>query len=302
MNDQAHSLSRDTPHGGTRREEPVELPTILVFAPRERARSLVRSAFPKRKWHVIAVRDAEEFNSAFRRILIDAALVDIGSPLAVAATAFAGNGSPPSNANGADETWKIVALAQEFPSTPFFAITPLRATDAPAVARCASLEFCDVLADGIDEPVARELVGSQTFSARFYAALVTPPPALRLETPMQLRTWRAILTGAGRSIRTNTLAKAAGVSREHLSRNFSTPGSPNLKRVIDLVRMIGAAELAKNPGLDIRDVAKILGFASSSHLAVTAQRVLGTRPASLSRLRTIDLIERFMQGRTRSRG
>jgi AraC-like DNA-binding protein len=80
------------------------------------------------------------------------------------------------------------------------------------------------------------------------------------------------------------------------------PGSPNLKRVIDLVRLIGAAELAKNPGLDIRDVAKILGFASSSHLAVTAQRLLGTRPASLSRLRTIDLIDRFMQGRTRSRG
>ena len=103
-------------------------------------------------------------------------------------------------------------------------------------------------------------------------------------------------------MRTSSLAKAAGVSREHLSRNFSVPGSPNLKRVIDLVRMIGAAELAKNPGLDIRDVAKILGFASSSHLAVTAQRLLGTRPASLSRLRTVDLIDRFMQGRTRSRG
>lgn len=98
------------------------------------------------------------------------------------------------------------------------------------------------------------------------------------------------------------LAREVGVSREHLSRHFSTPGGPNLKRVIDLVRMIGAAELAKNPGLDIRDVASILGFASSSHLAVTAQRVLGTRPASLSRLRTVDLIERFTQGRTRSRG
>lgn len=92
------------------------------------------------------------------------------------------------------------------------------------------------------------------------------------------------------------------MSREHLSRNFSGLGSPNLKRVIDLVRMIAAAELAKNPGLDIRDIAHILGFASSSHLAVTAQRVLGTRPASLSRLRTVDLIERFVQGRTRSRG
>jgi AraC-like DNA-binding protein len=119
---------------------------------------------------------------------------------------------------------------------------------------------------------------------------------------MQLATWRTILSAGGRPVRTSALANAAGVSREHLSRNFSAPGSPNLKRIIDLVRMIAAAELAKNPGLDIKDIARILGFASSSHLAVTAQRVMGTRPASLSRLRTVDLIERFVQGRTRSRG
>ena len=98
------------------------------------------------------------------------------------------------------------------------------------------------------------------------------------------------------------MAQRFRVSREHLSRQFGAGGAPNLKRLIDLVRMIGAAELAKNSGLDVRDIARILGFASSSHLAVTAQRVLGTRPASLSRLRTIDLIERFTQGRTRSRG
>jgi AraC-like DNA-binding protein len=284
--------------------EAADLPTILAYAPRERARALVRSAFPKRKWRVIAARDASEFAATLRRILVDAALVDIGSPLAIAALASSGSDGPFAATNGGsnDETWKIASLALEFPSAPFFAISPLRATDAPAVARCTALEFCDVIADGIDEPVARELVAPQTFSARFYAALVVPPPALRLESPMQLACWRAILACGGRPVRTSTLAKAAGVSREHLSRNFSGLGSPNLKRVIDLVRMIAAAELAKNPGLDIRDIAHILGFASSSHLAVTAQRVLGTRPASLSRLRTVDLIERFLQGRTRSRG
>ena len=279
----------------------ADLPTLLVYAPRERARSLVRSAFPKRKWRVIATKDWAEFSSTLRRILIDAALVDIGSPIALAGLAASGNGGGTTSFDGGDDTWKIAALAQEFPSAPFFAITPLRATDAPAVARCIALEFCDVIADGIDDPVARDIVGPQTFSARFYHALAEPPQVLRIESPMQLRTWRAILASAGRPVRTSFLAKAAGVSREHLSRNFSVPGSPNLKRVIDLVRMIGAAELAKNPGLDIRDVAKILGFASSSHLAVTAQRLLGTRPASLSRLRTVDLIDRFMQGRTRSR-
>lgn len=286
--------------------EYAELPTILTYTPRERARALVRSAFPKRRWRVIVAHDSTEFDSALHRTLVDAALVDIGSPLALAALASSGTAAgvqvTGGNGGATDDTWRIAAFAREFPSAPFFAITPLRATDTPAVARCTSLEFCDVIADGIDESVARELVGPQTFSARFYAALLVPPPPLRLETPMQLRTWRAILASSGRPIRTHALAKAAGVSREHLSRNFSVTGSPNLKRVIDLVRMLGAAELAKNPGLDIRDIAKILGFASSSHLAVTAQRVLGTRPASLSRLRTVDLIERFLQGRTRSRG
>ncbi len=282
----------------------AELPTLLAFTPRERARAFVRASFPKRKWKLVFVRDLTEFRAALRRTLIDATLVDIGSP---SATTSAGGESTnimagQLAASGADDTWKIAALAHEFPSAPFFGITPLRATDAPAIARCAGLEFCDILADGLDDAVARDLVAPRTFTARFVAALSEPPPGLGLRSEMQLATWRAILASGGRPVRTAMLAREAGVTREHLSRHFSTPGSPNLKRVIDLVRMIGAAELAKNPGLDVRDISRILGFASSSHLAVTAQRVLGTRPASLSRLRTVDLIDRFTQGRTRSRG
>jgi len=284
--------------------EPMELPTLVAFTPRERARAFVRAAFPKRKWKVITVRDVSEFRATLRKTLVDGVLIDVGS--SAAAGNAAGDFSTATQIGGlsssADDTWKIAALAHEFPSAPFFGITPLRATDAPAVARCAALEFCDILADGIDDAVARDLVGPRTFTARFTAALADPPPSLGLRSEMQLATWKSILAAAGRPIRTAALAREVGVSREHLSRHFSSPGAPNLKRVIDLVRMIGAAELAKNSGLDVRDVARILGFASSSHLAVTAQRVLGTRPASLSRLRTVDLIERFTQGRTRSRG
>ena len=280
-----------------------ELPTLLVYAPRERARTFVRAAFPKRKWRIVTARDVSEFREIFRTILVDAALVDIGSAVAAVSAGGEAVGTAAHLASGAtDDSWKIASLAHEFPSAPFFGITPLRATDAPAVSRAAALEFTDILIDGIDDSVARDLVGPRTFSARFAAALNDPPQSLGLRTEMQLATWKSILGSAGRPVRTASLAREVGVSREHLSRHFSAPGAPNLKRVIDLVRMIGAAELAKNPGLDVRDVARILGFASSSHLAVTAQRVLGTRPASLSRLRTIDLIERFTQGRTRSRG
>lgn len=276
----------------------LEPPTIIAYAQRERARTFVRSAFPKRRWRVVFIKDLAEFRSVLRRTLVDAVLVDIGSVTPGASTVADGL----STSMSPDDTWKIAALAHEFPSSPFFGITPLRPTDTPAIARSVSLEFCDIVAEGVDDAVAKDIVAPRTFSARFMAALAEPPASLGLKTPMQRSTWTSILAGAGRPVRTASLASEVGVSREHLSRHFSTPGSPNLKRVIDLVRMISAAELAKNPGLDIRDVAKILSFASSSHLAVTAQRVLGTRPASLSRLRTVDLIERFVQGRTRSRG
>ena len=102
-------------------------------------------------------------------------------------------------------------------------------------------------------------------------------------------------------MRTSVLAEVLSVTREHLSRSFSAAGAPNLKRVIDLVRLVAAAELSKNPGYDVRDVAQVLGFASSSHLSSTAQRVVGTRPAALARLRTVDLFERFANGHGRSR-
>jgi AraC-like DNA-binding protein len=257
------------------------MPTLVVRLERERARAIVRAAFPRRKWRIISTRSAEELEAVFRRVLVDAALIDLGAP--------------------DEDIWKAAAFAAEFPSAPFFAIMPLRASDTPTVARCVGLGFIDVIVEGVDDNGARDLVHPYAFSSRFSAALVEPPHALALTTPLQKSAWEVIVAHSGRPVTTKELAKSVGLSREHLSRNFARPGAPNLKRVIDLVRLIAAAELAKNPGHDIRDIARILDFASSSHLAVTAQRIFGTRPASLARLRTTDLIDRFAQGRTRSR-
>ena len=257
------------------------LPSLVVHLQRDKARALVRSAFPRRKWKIISTRSAEELEAVFRRVLVDAAVLDLGAP--------------------DEDTWKAAAFAAEFPSAPFFAIMPLRASDTPAAARCAGLGFIDLIVEGVDENAARDLVHPHAFSTRFRQALGEPPQTLGLTTPLQRAAWDVIVAHSGRPVTTKELAKAVGLSREHLSRNFAKPGAPNLKRVIDLVRLIAAAELAKNPGHDIRDIARILDFASSSHLAVTAQRIFGTRPASLARLRTTDLIDRFAQGRTRSR-
>jgi len=201
-----------------------------------------------------------------------------------------------------DDAWHAVALAREFPSTPFFGLVSLRPGDGPALAHCAASEFTDVLVDTVDMTVIRELVVRECFSTRFAKALEDPPPALALETPLQRAAWRCMVAGGGRRVNTSDMARELRVTREHLSRSFAADGAPNLKRVIDFVRLLAAAELAKNPGHDLQDVACMLGFASSSHLSTTAQRIAGTRPTSLARLRTVDLVGRFVRGHGRSRG
>jgi len=257
-------------------------PAIVVYAQRERARALVRAAFPRRRARVILTKSHDDFELAFKLNLVDAALVDIGG--------------------AHEETWRVAALARDYPSAPFFALAALRAAEGPALAQCATYEFADVLVDAVDDAAARDIVSRQSFSARFARALDTPPRTLSLDTPMQREAWRFIISHAGRPVRTSSLAQVLRVTREHLSRSFSAGGSPNLKRIIDLVRIIASAELAKNPGYDLRDVANILDFASSSHLSSTTLRVVGSKPASLTRLRTVDLIERFAKGHYRSRG
>ncbi len=266
-----------------------QLPCLAVFAPptRERARVLARAAFSRRRARLVFVRTAAELAQAFRGELIDAALLDLGAPSGAGAAT--------------DDTWRAAELARDFPSAAFFAVTPLRVADARTVARCAELEFADVLVDGVDDGVTRDLVTPHLFRARFAEALRDPPAALRLTSPLQQKTWRCIVNHAGLPVRTDTVAAVVGVTREHLSRAFAADLAPNLKRVIDLVRLIAAAELAKNPGYDIRDVALVLRFASASHLSSTAQRVVGMRPTSLARLRTVDLFERFAAGRGKSR-
>jgi len=257
-------------------------PVVVLYSSRDRARSVARAAFPRRRARLLLAKTPEELEHTFRTSLVDATIVDL--------------------AGAGEETWRAARLAREFPSVPFFGLTTLRASESPALAQCATLDFADVLVESVDDTVLRHLVLREAFSTRFAVALYDPPEALALSTPLQQQAWRGIVGWAGRPVRTQLLADALKVTREHLSRTFAAEGGPNLKRVIDLVRLIAAAELAKNPGYDVRDVAEVLDFASSSHLSSTAQRIVGTKPTSLARPRAVDLVERFTRGHGRSRG
>jgi AraC-like DNA-binding protein len=256
-------------------------PNVLALASRDRARDLLKRAFPRRRGKLSLTRTVGEFTGAFKKALVDAVIVDLAHPT--------------------EETWKAAALARDYPSVPFFALCPVRVADAAALARCVEGDFADVIVEGMDDASMRDLVLPHSFTSRFGAALHDAHLALGLDNMLQERAWRAIVAHGGRTVRTEMIAAQLHVTREHLSRSFAAAGSPNLKRIIDLVRLISAAELAKNPGYDVSEVAMVLEFASPSHLTSTAQRIVGTRSASLARLRTGDLIERFRQGRGRSR-
>ena len=255
-------------------------PSVLAYTSRDKARDLLRRAFTRRRARLVIVKSLDAVKAALGASLVDAVIVDVSSPT--------------------DETWGVAALARELPSIPFFALAPPRPADAGVLGKCASLDFADLLAEGVDDAALRELVMRHAFSVRFAAALRGAHGALGLDAPLQQQAWEFIVSAGGRPVRTDAVAAALGVTREHLSRSFSAEGAPNLKRVIDLVRLVAAAELAKNSRYDLADVATILGFASPSHLASTAQRVAGIRAASLTRLRTQDLLVRFRQGRSRS--
>src|SRR5262245_43472945 len=89
-------------------------PTIAVYAARERARTWVKSAFPRRRCRVVLARSAADLSALFRAELVDSAVVDLGV--------------------SGDDTSAACAVAQEFPGVPFFGLSGLLAGDGPAVA------------------------------------------------------------------------------------------------------------------------------------------------------------------------
>lgn len=258
---------------GTRAEPTLH---VVAYAPRARTRTVLRASVPRRAGRVVTVRTRAALDGALRAALVDAVVVDLGA--------------------GGEATHGVVALAREFPSIAFLAVTPFRPVDAPVIAECAAAGFADVLADVVDDGALRPLLQRHGFTPRFAAALERPPASLRLASALQVAAWREIVRHGGR-VRTQQLAAILDVTREHLSRSFAADSAPTLKRTIDLVRLLAAAELAKNPGYDLGEVAHVLGYASSSHLSTAAQRLTGTGAPSLARLRAVDLLERFLGAR-----
>lgn len=262
---------------------PLAPPSIVACGARERTRDALRRALPRRRAKLTLARNRDELLALLRTSLVDAVVVDLGQT--------------------GDDTWASASLAREFPSIPFFSYAALRPAELPAFSRACQLDFADCLVEGVEDDLLRELVVPATFTVRFATAMHGAEGRVGLTSNVQYEAWKFVVAQGGRTVRTEAIASALGLTREHLSRRFAADGAPNLKRVIDLVRLLAAAELAKNPGYDLPDISRVLGFASASHLSASCQRLVGVKSSSLARLRPTDLMDRFVkQGRGRSRG
>jgi AraC-like DNA-binding protein len=264
----ARTASRPaTPNGSP----PTADGALVVCAARDRLRVALRAAFPKRRARLVYVRGAAELRRTLCAELVDAVLVDLGA--------------------GTDDGWAAAGLARDFGSTAFVAVAPLRASEGAMLARCASLGLADVLVDGVDDAALRGLVAPLGFTWRFAAGMRTPPPILELGSRLQRAAWVRLVEAGGRMTRTSEVAATLGVTREHLSRSFARAAP--LKGLLDLVRVLVAAELARSPGYAVQDIATVLGFATSSHFARTARRVAGCTPVGLGAMTGGELIARF---------
>jgi AraC-like DNA-binding protein len=188
-----------------------------------------------------------------------------------------------------------------FPRVPVFGYGAVRADDGRMVAAALAAGVETMLMEGVDDPVAGELVAARAASRARARELADAIRLLRLRETLQRRAWEVVLREVGSRLTTSDVARVLATSREHLSREFAAGGAPNLKRVIDLARTACAADLLRNPGCDLASCAQILRFTSPAHLAVTAHRVAGVAPGALAELGPRGVLLRFLRGRTRSR-
>ncbi len=195
----------------------------------------------------------------------------------------------------------VAALRAGLPGIPVIAYAPFRPDDGELLLACREHGIAAVAVAGVDDPVVGDIVARCSLTAARTGALADGPRMLRLTEKIQRDTWDVLVRDVERPVRTGTLARRLAVSREHLSRQFGAGGAPNLKRVIDLTRIACAAQLLQNPLYRPGHVVRLLGFASSSHLAGTVRRITGGPPSALGDLGPRGVLSAFARGNTRSR-
>ena len=244
-----------------------------------KVRAAVRHGLRRTDMRVVTCHSAAQLERVVADEVVDAVVVDV---------------------RAAALGWAL-GLVVSYPRIPVFAYSAFRPEDGRLISACAVGGLRSLFVDGIDDPVAGEVLISRSAGRERRALLADAPERLRLAEPIQLDAWEEILGGQHAPVTSAEVARTLGVTREHLSREFAAGGAPNLKRVIDLTRVACAAHLLGNPGYTVSAVARILRFASPSHLATCSRRVAGVAPGALATLGIRGVLDEFLQGRTHSR-
>jgi AraC-like DNA-binding protein len=189
---------------------------------------------------------------------------------------------------------ELAALRRDYPALPLIAYGIFRPDDGPQL-RAAAGTLAAVVVEGVDDPVPGDIELRHSLTARRRRALAAAPRLLSLEDDLQRRAWMLAVERVAAQWRTEALARALRVSREHLSRQFGAGGAPNLKPVSDLLTVQVALELLGNPGHDIETVARVLDFAGPSHLRTTVRRIAGVGLAEARRLEWREVVRRFLK-------
>ncbi|HTO73541.1 MAG TPA: AraC family transcriptional regulator [Gemmatimonadales bacterium] len=255
------------------------MPAFAALVPGRASLTVLRRSLPRGGVRLMPCRTRDQLHQLLHERLMDGVILSAGEA-------------------GASE---LPDFRRRFPVFPLVVWGGIRPDDGDALVAwtCAG---ATVLVEGVDDAVAGELLKRATLAAERRRQLAEGPKLLRLTDPLQRRAWDLIVESVDHPARTSELARALEVSREHLSRQFGAGGAPNLKRVIDLVRIVTAAQLLGNPAFEPDDVVRILHFASRSHLHRTARRITGQPASELARLGPRGVLTSFTRGNTRSRG
>lgn len=247
---------------------PVSVAALLERRP---ALLALRRAMPRSAVRVLTARSPRHLDQLLRTHLVDAVVL------------------------GADAARGPVldSLRHEFAAIPVLVYAPFRSDDADLIARAARLRVAALAIEGVDEPVLPRLIGQAGLQARRVAELLPLAERLDLVDPIQRRAWAALVVEAPTGLETQALADRLAIRRETLSRRFGAGRAPSLKRAIDAIRVLVAAELLGCTALGVTDVAALLGFSSTSLLHRTAKRALGVPLAEVAALSSAALASRL---------
>lgn len=199
------------------------------------------------------------------------------------------------------QTLPLAAFRRRFATVPVVVYGAFRAEDARLLLELDRLGVAAVLVEGLDDPLVGERIVQSGSTASRRESLANLPRLLRLTEPLQRRAFDLLVGSMGRSPSTAVIARKLKVSREHLSRQFGAGGAPNLKRVVDLLRLLGVRHVMGDSETPMAAAASLYGFSSTSHLRVSIRRTFRLEPDDFVAAARPDLVRRFIQTGARSR-